>query len=625
MDLDKIMMRFYLVVAKGLRHKHYAHTVEKHKDYMALVGGVGLDEKLKQYVRREDKKLFDQRVALTNHIVTAVSKNLLDPFYKVPRSNSGRRVLNYKGNAREGKLEEVENMLSTFWGDDESWDDYMATRFTELNSTDPNAFVVFEFKDFDATREMVSPYPYEVSSEMAIDYKRTNQTLSYLIARDAHRYRVRSVTDNPAINGATASALPDTKNGFKSGNKYTLYTKNQTFQLLQVHETEENGLSALSEGKPTALGADRRTFIKLGKNYYQYLEFLPHNCEQVPAVQVGYYRDIATHGQSYVNPIHPAIPYLDKTIKVNSELDLVATLLAFPQMIMYGEPCPDTSCHKGYYEDNTLCNTCGGTGVKANAPSSQDAVVIRMPESKEQMIPLTELIKYIAPPVETVKWQEDYIQKLTFNAKRIMFNSDVFDRKQIADTATGKTIDMQNVYDTLHPFAVKFGKTWRAGVVIMAKLADRAEDLVASYTFGKDFKLKTLDSLIFDLSTASNIGSPALVRHLNYDIAQIIFAEKPLELQRYKLKEMYNPFAGKSEKEIIVLLASALVSRKDKVLHANYGRIFDELELEHAKKNGGDFYQLKRTAQREAIYNKVAEIIAELDAETPPPALDLGE
>lgn len=622
MEIEKILLRFFMVVARGLRHKHHAHTVKKHKDYMALVAGVGLDERLEQYVRREDKELFKQRVALTNHIVTAVSKNLLDPFYKVPRSNSGRRVLNYTGNANETKVKEVETMLSNFWGD-ESWDDYMATRFTELNSIDPNSFVAMEFKPFDANTEMVSPYPYEVSSSMAIDYKKVNKVLEYLVAKDSHRYKIKELVAGLDPNQVNTTVLPDTKNQYKDGSKYTLYTKNQTFQLVQVHENEENGLQNLTEGKPTKLGGEDKEFIKLGENYYQFLTFIPHNCDQVPAVQVGYYRDLSTHGETFVSPIHPAIPYLDKTIKVNSELDLVATLLAFPQMIMYGEPCADISCHNGYQENGKMCGTCNGTGVKANAPSAQDAIVIRMPASKEEMIPLTELIKYIAPPVDTVKWQEDYIDKLTFNAKRIMFNSDVFDRKQIADTATGKTIDMQNVYDTLHPFAIKFGKTWKAGVTIMAKLADRADKLVASYTFGKDFKLKTLDSLILDLSTASNIGSPTLVRHLNYDIAQIIFSEKPLELQRYKLKEMYNPFAGKSEKEIMILLAGGLVSRRDKVLHANYGRIFDELEIDHGKE-GKDFYQLKRLAQRELIYKKVDEIIAELDGENPPPTVDLG-
>jgi len=619
MELEQILQRFFQVVAKDLKHKHYKHTVDKHTDYMALVAGVGLDKRLRQYVRREDENLFKQRVTLTNHIVTAVSKNLLDPFYKVPRSNSGRRVLTYSGNARESWLEDVEGLLSGFWGD-ESWDNYMGTRFTELNSTDPNAFVAFEYQSTDGT-ELVKPYPYEVSSRMAVDYKKVNKVLQYLIAQDSHRYK----TDPNKVNGDIGGTeLPDPKKGSKDGHKYTLYTKNQTFQLLQVAESAASGLTDLKEGVPVEKAttvmvegqprAVKLKYVKLGKKYYQFLELVPHNCDRVPVVQVGYYRDPATNGATFVAPIHPAIPYLDKSIKVNSELDLVATLLAFPQLLMYGEPCTADGCYKGHNDaTGKACTTCKGTGIKASAPSAQDAIVLTMPKDKEQIVPLKDVMTYLSPPVDIVKWQEEYVDKLTAKAQKIMFNSDIFSRKQIAETATGKTLDTQNAYDTLHPFAVKFGKTWKAGAEIMAKLADRAENLVASYTFGKDFKLKTLDTLIADLGEANKIGSPTLVRHLNYDIATIIFSEKPLEMQRYRLQELHNPFQGKSEKEIALLLVSDLVSRRDKVLHANYGRIFDELEIDYAEAGKGDFYQLKRLAQRKAIYEKVDEIIATID------------
>lgn len=620
MTLDNILERFFQVVAKGLRHKYYAYTLEKNREYMALVAGVGLDKMLKQYVRRENKELFNQRVAITQHIVTAVAKNLLDPFYKVPRSNSGRRVLAYSGDsAKEGKINEVEGMLSKFWGD-ESFDDYMSTRFIELNSTDPNAFIVFEFGPFDAATQLIQPYPYEVASAMAVDYKKINKVLKYLIAEDVHNYRVKT---KEGLGAESLTILRDPEKDYKVGNKYTLYTENETFQLLEVGENEEPGMAALVEGTPTLLGPEGKQYVKLGKRYFEFKTFIPHNVGMVPAIHVGYYRDLATNSETFVNPIHPAIPYLKKSIKTNSELDLVATLLALPQPVMYSEPCKATNCYEGIDQTtNKACGVCGGTGKKATAPSSQDAIILTLPDSKEEMLPLDQLIKYVHPPVEIAKWQEDYVEKLTFQAKRVMFNSDVFDRKQIADTATGKNLDMQNVYDTLHPFAIKFSKAWRKGVTIMAKLADRGENLVVSYTFGKDFKLKTLDSLITDLSTASNIGSPTLVQHLNYDIAQIIFSEKPLELQRYKLKELYNPFSGKTEKEILTLLNTNLVSRKDKVLHSNFGRIFDELEIEFAK-TGKDFYQLKRMEQREIIYKKVEEIIAGLDAENPEPQFNL--
>jgi len=607
-ELEKILLRFFEVVAKDLKHKNYKHVNDLHTDYMAFVAGKGLDDRLKQFVRRENEEFFKQRKDLTCHIVTAVAKNLLDPFYKVPRSNSARRVLQYLGEGNQKRVKEVEEILGKFWGEG-SWDDYMATRFVELNSVDPNSFVVFEFPPTDGT-ELVQPYPYEVSSKMAIDYRRKNRVLEYLIAKDDHEYRLEAKPNEPD------SRLPDRKKTHKKGHKFTLYTAAQTFQLLEVHENEVIAMDRMKEGEPKKVGEGGKTYVKLGKKFYQFIEFAAHGLDRVPAVQVGYYRDLLTNGNTYVSPLHPVVPYLEKTIKVNSELDLVATLLAFPQQIRRGSKCPDKKCLDGYYDSGDTCKTCGGLGVKvATAPTAQDAVVAPMPDSKEEMIPLDEYLSYNAPPVDIIKWQEEYVEKLTMKAKRIMYNSDTFNKSEVQETLGGKHIDMQNVYDTLHPFAVRYGKVWKYGVMVMAGLADRAEKLVATLTFGKDFKMKTLDTLVVDAKNANEIGSAVLSNHIEADIAQIIFAEKPLELQRYNLQQMHNPFAGKSQKEITVLMASNHVSRRDKVLYANFPRIFDELEMEMLKEKK-DFYGLKRLDQREAIYNKVDEIIAELDADS---------
>lgn len=585
---------------------------------MQLVAGVNLDSLLKKYVRREDEALFKQRVDLTQHIVTAVSKNLLDIFYKVPRSNSARRILTYKGTDVDTRVSEIENLLSKFWGT-ESWDDYLGVRTVELNATDPNSFVVLEWDAFDGENEMIQPRPYEVPSANAIDYKFKNKVLQYLIVKDKHMFKDEFPVA-PEIN----KTLPDPKKGMKEGVKFTLYGPNQTFQLLEVSEKLLLPVT-MQDGVPVTLGEgdEAKQYVKLGKKKYRYIIFPPHNTEEVPAFQVGYFRDLATNGHTYVNPLHAAEPYLLKTVKTNSELDLVATLLAFPQQIKYGVACKDDKCFGGVYHDGSTCKTCEGLGV-ATAPSSQDAIVIPMPRSKEEMVPLGELIKYVAPPTEVVEWQEQYIEKITQKAKSIMFNSDIFSKSEVAETATQKHLDMQNVYDTLYGFAVKFGKLWTFGVKTMAKLADREKDLVANYTFGKDFKLKSLDTLILDLQTANNIGNASLVKHLNDDIAEIIFSEKPIELQRYKMKEMYNPFSGKSEQEVLILLASPFVGLREKVLHANYGRVFDELELEFAAKKK-DFYKLNRTDQRKAIYEKVDEIIKGIEEETPEPILILPE
>lgn len=579
------------------------------KKYRQYVAGEDLDSLLRQFVRREDEKLFEQRVKLTKHIVTAISKNLMDVFFKVPRSNSARRILTYDGDD-EGRLKELNGILAKFWGV-EGFDDYMATRYIELNHIDPNAFVVFEFKPFDNEKELVQPYPFEVYSGNAVDYKYENRVLEYLIVKGSVTLRKR----NPQT--PQQSIVPKLDKT-ATGSKYTLYTKTQTIQIREVLNEQVPAMGTDVEGVvvKTADGS----FVKLGAKYFQYEAYLPHNCGKVNAFRVGYVRDLITNGNIMVSPIHAAEPYLEKTIKTNSELDLVASLMAFPQQIKYGDECVAEGCFNGYVDDNP-CKACGGSGVKATAPSAQDAIVLKRPESKDELIPLDDIVKYISPPVDVIKWQEEYIEKLTQKAKQIVFNSGIFDKAEIAETATGKSIDLQNVYDTLYPLALSFSRNWENGVNIIAKLADREDKLIAKYTFGKDFKLKTLNDLVVDLEQANKSGADdALISSISNDIAQVVFAEQPIELIKYNVKQGYNPFSGKSEKEIIVLLNSPLIPKRSKVLYANYGLIFDELEAEYAE-GGNDFYKLNRSKQKAAIMKKVDEIISDVDVENAPPVL----
>ena len=142
----------------------------------------------------------------------------MDVFYKVPRSNTARRILAYKDDKGESKIKELNKIIDKFWGI-EGYDDYMATRFIELNHIDPNAFVVFEFKEFDNTKERLQPYPFEVFSPEAVDFSYSNRVLDYLIVKGAISLK-KPITEKMG----EESLIPDTTNYIK-GEKYTLYTK----------------------------------------------------------------------------------------------------------------------------------------------------------------------------------------------------------------------------------------------------------------------------------------------------------------------------------------------------------------------------------------------------------------
>ena len=63
------------------------------------------------------------------------------------------------------------------------------------------------------------------------------------------------------------------------------------------------------------------------------------NLEFIPAFRVGYLRDDATDGRTFVSPIDSAIPYFRKSLKAVSELDLSITLHTFPQKIQQHDFC----------------------------------------------------------------------------------------------------------------------------------------------------------------------------------------------------------------------------------------------------------------------------------------------
>lgn len=615
--MEELILRMFQVAAFGLRHADYNHTIAKAKLYDQLVGGRDLDSLLKQYVRREDKNLFQQRVKLTQHIVTAVCDNLLDVFYKVPRSNSARRVHTYTGTSTDidNRVEQLEGVLNKFYGA-ESFEDYMATRFIQLGSLDPNAFVVFEWDDFDGAVERISPRPFEVSSTMAVDYKKTNNTLDYLIVKDSVSYTVIKTPSNPI-----STELVNPKDLRKTGERYTLYSNNQVVKIEQVDEKSIRGNTApIQKGK--VFIANGKDYVQIGEKLFRYFVATPHNLGIVNILQPGYLRDPQTNGRTYVNQLHRIEPYLLKTIKVNSEFDLVATLLAFPQLLKYGRPCKADDCYEGICTDGSSCLTCGGSGIEKTAFSAQDSITIKMPNSKEEMIPLDSLMTYISPPVDVIQWQQDYIESITVKCKELLHNTETFTKKEVANTATAKNLDMQNIYDTLYPFSIMYARAVTKGVHIIAKLADLDKDLVFITTFGKDFKMKSLDTLVIDLSVANNIGNQPLVQHLNKDIAQIIFADDPMQLQRYLVKETFSPFSGKSDAEVMLLMNSTYVREEEKILHANMSRIFDELELDIGT-TGKNFYKLKRNKQKEAIMAKVKEIQEAIKAAQPDPELDL--
>lgn len=572
------------VIKKGKRHVNYAKNVDRAKLYHTLVTGEDAESLLKMYARRENDDLFKQRVAITQHIFTTTTKSIMDVFYKVPRALYNR-ILAFKDDDSNLRLRELEEILAKYYGDS-SLDDWMATRYLDLNAFDPNTFIVEEFESFDNKVTRAKPYPFEVSSEMAIDFQYKNNILQYLIVEQKKDKLLR----------------------------YTIYTDVQSIVLQQVDSKDLN----ISDEDTIVQYLDK-LYININKIVYEYIEPLPYNLGRVPAKQVGIIRAKQKSGDdniSFLSLFDAAIPFIKKSIKTNSELDLVMSNMAFPIKISYVHKCNECEGF-GKVNDET-CGECNGTG-KIHPTSSMETIEIGMNGNldNESVIDLNKMVAFVSPPTDIIKIMDEYVDKMVERAKEIVFNSDIFTKKQISDTATGKILDSQNVYDALQPVFRAYSDMWEHKIDVISLITDLNNKLIRSFTFNKDAKLKSKTELFSDLTLLNSANaSPEFRRDVYNDIARITYSDNPNEYLRYQVRERFSPFSGYSQDSITQALLSEFVRKEIKVLYYNFNYIFNEVEHRSILK-GKDFYSLTYELQKQEVDAIVSEIIDQTKATVP--------
>lgn len=554
---EQALVRLVEVVHKDKRHAWYQRTVELAALYRKLVTGDGLDELLQRFVSRETDAAFAQRIALTQHTVTTTTKNVMDVFYKVPRSNY-QRILSHGGTTDDKPTAALEDRAKVFWGT-RNLDNYVQTRWLEMNATDPNAFVVVEFKPFDYRYERASPYPFEVSSAQCVDYKYENQVLQHLIVK-------------------TEIPLPTKEKPEGMGDKYTVYLADETITLVEIDPASRPQIGQ-EEGvlQTTPTGG----FLLSKKRWYSLSFAVPHSAGQVPAKQVGYARDAWTGGQTFVSPYDAAVPLLKKSIKVNSELDITMSQQVFPHRLQYMPKCGARDCHDGYTANGEMCDTCKGTG-HASITSAMDVIYVKLPKEPADIIDLEKLLVFKAPPVDVITFQTEYVDKLTAGAKSAVFNSESFTQTQIQETATGKMLDRDNVQDTLYTCAMGYADMWQFLVQMTATFTQLDKDLEARLVFSKDFKLKGLTEYIADLESAkrSEAGA-AVIQNIQDNIARLMYSENPEQYRKWATQERFNPFSGMSSDMVSLSLSDPAVPERYKVRYMMLGVIFNELEEEN--------------------------------------------
>lgn len=576
------------IIQNAFRHKNYFRTVEKADEYKTYVTGEGIDERLERLTTRESEEDFSLRKEITVNITDSVTSSLIDPQYKLSRSNSIEKELFYTDDS-EKKLEELKTVIGKFWEGDKSVEDYMSSSWIELNNLDPNAFVVIDWKT-NKKNERIRPYPVEYTSDQVYHFNKKNGILQWICL---HRME----------DGADPEM-------------YLFYGQDFTIVFSRKETVEwKNYKADIQFYKEFPVG-DYEGVVATIKNeddFFDVKVLRPHNLGFVPGFFAGFVKDLYTR-ESYLAPIHKAYPYLRKIVKINSELDITMSKHAFQQKVQYAAPCPECSGN-GTLVEGGVCGYCGGHGTdpKETHESGLDVMRVPRPRDAQDLFDLSKLIHYVPADVKIPKFQYETLAAEIKKAREAVYNSNVYENKQVEETAYAKNVDLQNVYDALWPMAKAYERVYNFIIDAVSKITDLDKNLSHNLSFRKDFKMKTLSDLYNDLALLGQSDAEEFVKkEVEEDIAQILYEDDERELLKFHTQRHFFPFNGKARDDIRILVTKPdLCPEKVKVLWANFSYIFDELEHDF-KSEGVDFYRLSREKQKVALDKKVEEIIQSL-------------
>lgn len=571
------------VVKNNITHQDYKRVTELADKYYKLVTGDEIDKLLAHIITRETDEEFEQRKNITKSVCPAILNSTKLPFQRASRTKPTVRKIDYEGDAEAKKLK-LEEFIMTYWGD-KSLEKFLEYAFIDYNYTDPNAFLITEFDSFDNRKEKAKPYPFIATSAEAIMFEYQNEILNYLIVKLPITY-IEKGTEQP-------------------GFKYTMYLGWDTLELTQVSEEEKFA----------------EDVIEIEKKYYRLLYFEPKN-EKVPAIRFGYNRDIETKGRTFTSIFHPVLCYLEKTLKIDSELDLSTAMCAFPQRYAYVTPCQNPSCKDGYLLDGTLCPVCKGTGQEEFHRGTQDFITLNLPKDPQEIIDLEKLLVYKSPPIELLTFQKDYIEYLKISIQNMIFNADPLQRSEVTQTATEVINKSENMNNTLYPFSRHYSSVWEFVVMDIATFTDLGQGIDVQHTFPEDFKMKGIVELMSELKMAKDSGaSTSTIAAIEDDINEILYSDRPNDLKEMHIKNLINPFRGYADADIRFIISQGNIPLYTRTLWENFEAIFQDLETENSNPW---LFDLAYDKIVELVKTKTQEYIKVIESEKPEPVEPLN-
>jgi len=607
-DKAKLIESLFDTVTNDKSHKNYKRTVTLAEFYHQINTGENQSELVVKYKPNETDQQKKQRIRIPNSRTPYLVNKLISQVSEVENVDNIVDNLYFEGQKENPeqlkKLKRLNERLDHFHGKD-SLKRYLFETIKHFSFHDPNAFLVLEYDKF-SEDPYPWPYPLEVHSKQAYNFEYKHGILQWLITR--HEKQVVTELKN-------SDNAEDKK---RTGYKWTIYAAEYSFVL------EEIGILTADDGYEV------REITLKDENEprrYQYAEFNTKN-KYCPAIRIGYKADATTGRETRVAFHHPAEQLFKKLINEVAEDDLAMALHGFLQKFVYAPNCDyvDNStgsaniCINGKMSiDNSKCPQCEGTGMLVHK-TVQDVVIMKMPQEREEVIPLNQLVHYVSIPTDLIKLRKEEIKVHEKEVSLAIFNANVFDRSEIAMTATEKRLNLRGVYNVLGEYGENFVRIYKHFVWLAANHVKAEDGLIVQYGFPKDMKMETIEELIANRGSAVNAGSPYEVVH-GFDMAILAkqHRDDPDFLKTITNREVFRPFREKDVSERMFIIAQLPEDNHFRVLYSYFVDIMTEVEEENE-----NFYKMPDTKKKETIKSKVEEWVERYNIQSSQIAPPLG-
>jgi hypothetical protein len=280
----------------------------------------------------------------------------------------------------------------------------------------------------------------------------------------------------------------------------------------------------------------------------------------------------------------------------------------FLQKFTYGRRCTyetdDAQCMGGYLNGDMehVCPSCNGAGLDLHT-TEQHVIRMLLPDSREEMMPLSDLVHYANIPLDIYRDLKEELAKLEEQFFNAIFNGGVFVRATIIQTATEANQERDDVHDSLHRYTQKVGELCELGAFLSSDYLEiDRNDTSVYFVVPTDYNLESMGEMLAQLAGAKNAGAPpAVVQQIEKKLHSLVYQGSPWMLQLLQAFEELKPFRDKNEQTAQMIVTTRPANDPDRVLWENWSDIMTVVRMQ----TNDEFYLYPYDTRRKLLYEEV--------------------